>query len=76
MSRNFSITPGNWAASLVESGHADSKAVNLDVSRGDLLVAAMALLKCCSGRIGMAQTACSRGLAESSMRVNDLHNAW
>jgi hypothetical protein len=34
-----------------------------------LLSAAIALLKCCSGRIGMAPTACSRRLAESGMRV-------
>jgi hypothetical protein len=36
--------------------HADPNAINLDVSRGDLLGAAMALLNCCSGRISMAPT--------------------
>src|SRR3954462_6511782 len=44
-------------------------AVNLEVRGGDLLSAAIALLKCCSGRIGMAPAACSRGLAESGMRL-------
>jgi hypothetical protein len=39
------------------------------VSRGGLLGAAIALPKCCGGRIGMAPTASSRGLAESGMRV-------
>src|SRR5271165_3994639 len=49
--------------------HADPNAANLDVSGSALLSAAIALLKCSSGRIGMAPTACSRGLAESRMRV-------
>ncbi len=49
--------------------HSGPNAVNRDVNRDGLLGTAIALPKCCWGRIGVAPTACSRGLAESGMRV-------
>jgi hypothetical protein len=51
--------------------HADPNALDMDVPQGDSLNAGNTLLECSSRPIGMTQAACSQGLAEIGMRMQD-----
>jgi hypothetical protein len=51
---------------------ADPNAGDMDIRRGDLLGAVIALLECCSRPIRVAQTACLQRLSKGGMRVQVL----